>query len=191
MASDESSTTNNGRMTNSHSNNHPAPELSPAPVVPRENTTRRQFLVNCSAVAATISVAPAALGRPGHGRAVALEQVDSTDFAQQLNTAFLVHPEGGFPVKLQLVEVRSFAQSGAAFVPAEDGANEKFAVLFRGTRNTALEQNTYTFEHRHIGTFEMFIVPVGYPDESQCYYEAVFNRPPRSNRERSFMVRSR
>ena len=46
--------------------------------------------------------------------------------------------------------------------------------MFRGGGDVALPQRTYRMEHAEIGTFEIFLVPIG-PDEKGLRYEAVFN----------------
>ncbi len=146
---------------------------------PPSPPTRRQFLVNCSALAVTAAIAPAALGRPSRGRAVALEQIGPADFARQLHTAFVVRPERAAPTELVLVEIRPLAARSAP-PNAEDARNEKFALLFRGSLAFPLASDTYSFEHQRVGRFEIFIVPIGCLDQSQCYYEAIFNRPARA-----------
>jgi len=151
---------------------------------PPSQPTRRRFLVNCSVLAAAATVAPATLGGPARGRAVALEQIGPADFARQLNTPFVVRPERATPTQLVLVEIRPLALPNAA-PNAEDARNEKFALLFRGSLASPLTQNTYSFEHYRVGRFEMFIVPIGYLDQSQCYYEAIFNRPARGRTTRN------
>ncbi len=109
---------------------------------------------------------------------VSLEQIGPGDFARQLNTAFLVRPEGSAPVGIVLTEI-GLPGSPDAASHAEDADNEKFALLFRGPLGSPLSQDTYAFEHPRIGSFAMFIVPVGCLDPSHCYYEAIFNRPAR------------
>ena len=75
--------------------------------------------------------------------------------------------------------------SKSAAANAEDALHEKFALLFRGPLASPLAQNTYSFEHQRIGSFAMFIVPIGCVDQSRCYYEAIFNRPAQGTRTRN------
>jgi hypothetical protein len=49
-----------------------------------------------------------------------------------------------------------------------------FSLIFRGDANLILPQQIYQFEHEVMGSFEMFIVPIG-PDEQGMCYEAIFN----------------
>jgi len=52
---------------------------------------------------------------------------------------------------------------------------ECFSLLFRGG-GQALEQNTYTVEHPALGTFKLFLVPVGTGDNGAQGYLATINR---------------
>lgn len=70
-------------------------------------------------------------------------------------------------VDLELLEVRG--------QPPVPGAAHTFAVVLGGPADTFLEQATYSVRHREIGTFDLFIVPVG-TDGRTVRYEAVFTR---------------
>ena len=50
---------------------------------------------------------------------------------------------------------------------------EPFSLLFRGPGNLQLPQRTYRIEHDPMGTFDLFIVPLG-PDDQGFRYEAIF-----------------
>ncbi len=141
--------------------------------------TRRKFLLECSAVAVTASVAPAkVLGAASFRfREVPLEQIRFAAFATRVNSAFLVQTGTGATVTLQLIEARPSPVSLPMLRLAEDAANERFSLLFRGPLRPPLEQDTYWFEHQTIGRFAMFIVPIGSLETSHTYYEAIFNRP--------------
>ena len=52
---------------------------------------------------------------------------------------------------------------------------ERFSIVFRTSNEMLLEQGLRLFEHDQMGSFELFIVPIG-RDEDGTYYEAVFNR---------------
>jgi hypothetical protein len=62
-------------------------------------------------------------------------------------------------------------------VAAPDASNEKFSLLFRGPLAQPLSQDTYQCEHKEMGQFAIFIVPVcGKDTRRGRLYEAVFNR---------------
>jgi hypothetical protein len=141
--------------------------------------TRRNFLLNCSAVAVTAAMAPAtAISAPLRLREVPLEAIPMSAFASQLNAVFRVQEGGGTAVGLQLIEVQSTPGFASAGLVAEDSANEKFSLFFRGPLSRPLEQGSYGFEAPGIGRFAMFIVPIGSTETSHCYFEAIFNRAP-------------
>jgi hypothetical protein len=59
---------------------------------------------------------------------------------------------------------------------------ESFSLLFRGPAQPLFPQGTYSFEHDQLGSFSMFIVPIGRESDA-VVYQAVFNRlvhPPRT-----------
>jgi hypothetical protein len=135
--------------------------------------TRRKFLVNCSVVALATSVTPASVfAGPLRFREVPLEQISFSAFATRLNAYFQVQGDASTVTNLQLVQVQP---SPAGPVMAEDAANEKFSLLFRG--RSGLEQGTYWFELAGLGRFALFIVPAGTDEAGSHYYQAIFNRP--------------
>ena len=88
-------------------------------------------------------------------------------FRSALDTPFRVCLDGGV-LALQLVEARAIhARAGG-----EDSTS--FTILFKGPGDPILRQGMYPMEHKRIGRFDLFIVPVG-RDEEHCDYEAVFN----------------
>jgi hypothetical protein len=95
-----------------------------------------------------------------------LENLKLNSFSEVLNTKFRAHISDDKNVELELVEAK------------EIGSNqrqERFTLLFRGPLDVPLEQRTYKIEHDRVGSFDLFIVPVGI-NESGRDYEAVFNR---------------
>ena len=141
-------------------------------------STRRKFLLDCSAIAVTASVAPAtALGASLRLKEVSLERISFQTFYGHLKAVFLVQGDSGSRVALRLAEVRSTpAYPAATLAAAEDAGNEKFSLLFSGLPKRPLEQGSYWFEHKSMGRFALFIVPIGPADGRHCLYEAVFNR---------------
>jgi hypothetical protein len=89
-------------------------------------------------------------------------------FQAALQTRFRLRSHADPHIELVLVEVRAV---GSACGDAEAGS---FAILFHGPADPLLPQRTYFFEHDTLGSFELFIVPIG-RDQEGCRYEAVFN----------------
>lgn len=58
---------------------------------------------------------------------------------------------------------------------AKAGARRSpFSIVLRGPLAPVLPQRIYTFRHDKLGSFELFIVPIG-PDDEGMRYEAVFS----------------
>jgi hypothetical protein len=53
------------------------------------------------------------------------------------------------------------------------GARRPFSLHFRGPRGQPVPQRTYPFQHAALGSFDLFIVPVG-SDAEGIKYEAAF-----------------
>ena len=64
--------------------------------------------------------------------------------------------------------------------PPPDAGNEKFSLVFSGSRAELLPQDTYAFDHQTLGRFDVFIVPVNTRNPAKIDYQAVVNRLPNS-----------
>jgi hypothetical protein len=93
------------------------------------------------------------------------DRLDRASFSEQLNTKFQVHIGETDSLEVELVEV-----TDGGSTPRQ----ERFSIVFRGPRNVLLEQALYKVEHEKMGSFDLFLVPVGMDDEG-ISYEAVFN----------------
>ena len=99
---------------------------------------------------------------------------DASKFNAHLNTQFSIFQSSTPLVHVQLVEV---TEKGASHGPQPWATppQERFSVVFRGPRDKLLQQGTYHLQHTQLGTFDLFLVPVG-RDHDGVYYEAVFNQ---------------
>ncbi|MEK6409225.1 MAG: hypothetical protein AABN34_20055 [Acidobacteriota bacterium] len=95
-----------------------------------------------------------------------LDTLTAETFSEQLKTTFRIRLSDSNHIDVELTEVTPARQR-----PRQ----EQFAILFRGPRDTLLAQGTYLLEHDAIGSFDLFLVPVGMDDQG-IDYEAVFNR---------------
>jgi len=112
---------------------------------------------------------------PIEAQAAPIFYMTKSTFESQLNTLFNVQVGtalNGVPIRL--VEIRDLVPPSEKAMAAST-RREAFALVFRGKKRDPFKQNTYTFKHDALGTFEMFIAPVG-NDATFQYYEAVFNR---------------
>ena len=99
-----------------------------------------------------------------------IEDFDTSTFSGRGGEAFRVLRDDGSTLELEFVSVTPGP------VPPDDARGERtpFSIVFRGPLEPVLPQRIYRFEHDELGSFELFIVPIG-PDESGMQYEAVFN----------------
>ncbi|MEK6336037.1 MAG: hypothetical protein AABM67_13995 [Acidobacteriota bacterium] len=88
-------------------------------------------------------------------------------FVSYLNSVFQMQTASG-AVAITLLSVDD--------LEAPEGG-ECFSLLFRGG-STAWPQNTYTVEHSALGTFKLFLVPVGADSNGAQGYLATINRLP-------------
>ena len=97
--------------------------------------------------------------------------LEHAEFARHVNTTFRIRLNESETLPAELTEVSEHTVS-----PRQ----ERFWVLFKTSNNVFLGQGQRAFEHDSMGSFELFIVPIG-RDEDGTYYEAVFNRLVKKN----------
>jgi hypothetical protein len=95
-----------------------------------------------------------------------LDQFNAKVFSEQLHTRFKVHVDARGPLELELAEVNERTTSPQI---------ELFTLIFRGPVTPRLMQQTHQLEHGTLGTFDIFLTPVGL-DGNGTLYEAVFHR---------------
>jgi hypothetical protein len=99
----------------------------------------------------------------------ATPQLTLPRFQAALQTRFRIQSQADPHIELVLVEARALGSAPGS----DDGGS--FSILFHGPARPLLPQRTYPFAHDALGTFDLFIVPVG-RDRDGYLYEAVFNR---------------
>ena len=119
------------------------------------------------AAGAALAAGPQA-GRPGKVSWKNLPVPTREQFANQLNTTFVVQRRGEPSVGLLLVEVTDP-------VFASTGGEECFRAVFRGPSSLFLRQDTYAVAHKGLGEMALFLVPTGRTVRGGRYYEAAFN----------------
>ncbi len=145
------------------------------------STTRRKFLIN--GIVTTIFAGlitrfgGVASGQRNPGGSVQSKDTDlvayydKAAFAAYVKSDFRFHVEGRQTKYLRLVKVEDF--------PVKERlrtVDECFRLAFTAPRGTNLAQKTYGVEHAALGTFALFIVPIGIQYGNEEHYEAVFNR---------------
>ena len=92
--------------------------------------------------------------------------LEHQEFTRHLNTAFRIHLNEAETVEAELTDVSEHLVS-----PTQ----ERFSITFRTSNETFLGQGLRQFDHDQMGSFDLFIVPIGRNDKGTSY-EAVFNR---------------
>lgn len=95
-----------------------------------------------------------------------LEKLNTNVLSAHLHTNFKVQVEGSDPVTLELIEVAETSSSPQF---------EQFSAFFLGPNARWLGQGIHRLEHDKLGSFDLFLVPVG-ADEGGTRYEAAFAR---------------
>jgi hypothetical protein len=95
-----------------------------------------------------------------------IENLNSKNFREHLNSEFKVQAPDGQALSLRLTEVTERDTNPRA---------EQFSIFFLGPRTPLLEQRIYHLKHEKLGEFDLFVVPVGMEADG-VLYECVFNR---------------
>jgi hypothetical protein len=86
-----------------------------------------------------------------------------------VGSTFRIHRAESSKLSVKLVSAKQ--------LPSDIG--ESFSLIFHAPANAALGQETYTIEHSSVGSFPLFLVPVGPAHKGQDL-QAVVNRIPSS-----------
>lgn len=133
------------------------------------SSSRREFLKRGTFVALAAGV-PLALTEKAFGMSTTPTGLSMESFKSQLGTSFLINYQAA-KVKIKLVDVTSFASRKQVAA-----GKEGFSLIFRGSAEMPLKQDTYVIEHEQLGMFSFLVVPVGTNDKRGPHYEVVINR---------------
>ena len=100
--------------------------------------------------------------------------IERSTFAARLGETFRTVVEPGNQLELELVEVEALGSASPGGGSPPSVRQDPFSIVFRGPKDKALGQGTFRMEHDEIGSFDLFLVPIG-EDQSGRQYEAVFN----------------
>ncbi len=99
-----------------------------------------------------------------------LETFTIETFSGHLGGTFRIYAGSGEPLELELISATGLGGSPEG---GASGRRQPFSIVFRGPGDILLPQRTYWVEHEQIGSFDLFLVPIG-PDEKGLCYEAIF-----------------
>ena len=145
------------------------------------NLSRRDILKGAAATlltgAASMAIAPRSGGsKDGAGAttpATGVDELSRMAFSGAAGSDFEVRVGALQTSTVKLTSVTDLVLPAGAPPPAP--GKEGFALLFTGLSKQAFAQGTYTLDHPALGSFPLFLVPVG-PVGSSTSYEAVINR---------------
>ncbi len=100
-----------------------------------------------------------------------LDKLTHDVFSEHVGSSFRVSLEDGGSVNLDLVEATRLGSQSDSGATAE---RDPFSIVFRAPADAVLPQQIYEFDHGSIGSFAIFLVPIG-ADETGTLFEAVFN----------------
>ncbi len=100
-----------------------------------------------------------------------LETFTVATFAPHLRGTFRIYVDATRSLDVILIEATDLSSESGGKAA---GRGRPFSIVFRGPRDILLPQQIYRVEHDDIGTFDLFLVPIG-PDQDGQRYEAVFN----------------
>ena len=89
-------------------------------------------------------------------------------YAPLVGSTFKIHRTGASPLSVKLAAATRL-----------HGVGESFSLVFRGHANAKLGQDTYKLEHPSLGTFPLFVVPIGRATKGQDF-QVIVNRIPAS-----------
>ena len=96
------------------------------------------------------------------------EALQSTDFQPCLDQIFCIHLDDATLMDLQLVSVTELGTG------SQTGFRNPFSLHFLGpVSRQFLQQHTYQMVNEKMGTFDIFIVPLG-TETGRMRYEAIF-----------------
>jgi hypothetical protein len=145
-------------------------------------TTRRNFLKTgtlgliCAGLPAALAKVvvgnPEVVGEFSEGNATSLFSFTQAAFKPHLNTTFKIKT-GSAAVNLRLSKITDL--KAISKIPARIAGKESFSLMFSGSRGAPrLTQNTYILEHAELGTFSLFLVPIG--ESTNRHHEAIIIR---------------
>src|SRR5262245_8544433 len=117
-----------------------------------------------------------------------LESLTIDSFAPRLGERVSIRLEPERTIDVELAEAKAL---GPVMRARKDGGTERapFTIFFRGPAAFVLPQRIYRIEHDEIGSYDIFLVPVG-PDGTGMLYEAFFTWGTHVAGPASFVLRA-
>jgi hypothetical protein len=102
-----------------------------------------------------------------------LESLTVDAFQPRVGQTFRIRPRPEHELEAQLIEARALG-GGPSRAPSQTSRRRTpFSLSFRTSLTVPLPQSIYEVVHDELGSYEIFLVPVG-PDGKGMVYEAIF-----------------
>lgn len=149
-----------------------------------QNFSRRAFIVATAAGAACCSdqallqaesIRSGIITKPKTeitSRGFTLDEATSETFAELLGTKFILRDAQGSAFESELIHVDQLKLKRTDARPST--FRNPFSLVFRMPAGCHLAQATCHIEHQQLGQFELFLVPIGLPQD-ELNVEAVFS----------------
>ena len=96
-----------------------------------------------------------------------LDKLQSSNFRPHLNQSFRIQLTDSEPIDLTLMSVTELGQAN------KPETRRPFSLIFLGpVSQRFLGQSIYRLQHEQMGSFDLFIVPIG-PEAGRMRYEAI------------------
>jgi hypothetical protein len=99
-----------------------------------------------------------------------LEILTVETFQPRIGQTFRIRPSPDTDIAAELIEARALGEPGRATASKR---RIPFTLSFRTASSRVLPQRIYEVVHDEMGTYQIFLVPVG-PDGKGMVYEAIF-----------------
>jgi hypothetical protein len=94
-------------------------------------------------------------------------------FSPHLGETFWIEVDPAHTLETILVAAVGLGEAARPPDARQATRRRPFSLVFRGPCDAVLPQRIYRLRHDSIGTFNLFLVPIG-PDDAGMRYEAVF-----------------
>lgn len=148
--------------------------MTPPDLDSASGMTRRRLVQVGGAAAATIYLAGLTSAAAVAATVAAPAYLRRASYAALRGTTFTASGAAGASVALRLDDVADLVR--ARTEKALAGRDDAFALTLSGPRATPLAAGSYAIGHASLGSFSLFLAPVGRPSATLQSYEVVVDR---------------
>ena len=102
-----------------------------------------------------------------------LETLTLAAFEPRIGETFRIRPRPEHELEAELIEARALGGGPSRATSDTSQRRTPFSLSFRTSLTARLPQSIYEVAHDELGSYEIFLVPVG-PDGKGMVYQAIF-----------------